>query len=131
MVTKWGLSEKMGPLAYSEEEGEVFLGHSVAQRKTVSDETAHTIDGEVRKIIDFNYDRAKTILVENLDKLHVMAKALIKYETIDVDQINDIMDGKTPRAPKDWEDDEPDQGGSATPADVDEPGPIGGPASLH
>ncbi|MFK7794730.1 MAG: ATP-dependent zinc metalloprotease FtsH [Gammaproteobacteria bacterium] len=131
MVTKWGLSEKMGPLAYSEEEGEVFLGHSVAQRKTVSDETAHTIDGEVRKIIDFNYDRAKTILVENLDKLHVMAKALIKYETIDVDQIDDIMEGKTPRAPKDWEDDEPDQGGSATPEDVDEPGPIGGPASLH
>ncbi|MFK8026676.1 MAG: ATP-dependent zinc metalloprotease FtsH [Gammaproteobacteria bacterium] len=131
MVTKWGLSEKMGPLAYSEEEGEVFLGHSVAQRKTVSDETAHTIDGEVRKIIDDNYDRAKTILVDNLDKLHVMAKALIKYETIDTDQIDDIMAGKTPRAPKDWEDDEPDQGGNAAPADVDEPGPIGGPASLH
>ena len=131
MVTKWGLSEKMGPLAYSEEEGEVFLGHSVAQRKTVSDETAHTIDGEVRKIIDFNYERAKTILIDNLDKLHVMAKALIKYETIDSDQIDDIMDGKTPRAPKDWEDDEPDQGGNAAPAGVDEPGPIGGPASLH
>jgi cell division protease FtsH len=131
MVTKWGLSEKMGPLAYSEEEGEVFLGHSVAQRKTVSDETAHTIDGEVRKIIDFNYDRAKTILVDNLDKLHVMAKALIKYETIDSDQIDDIMAGKTPRAPKDWEDDEPDQGGNAASADIDEPGPIGGPASLH
>jgi len=131
MVTKWGLSEKMGPLAYSEEEGEVFLGHSVSQRKTVSDETAHTIDGEVRKIIDFNYERAKTILEDNLDKLHGMAKALIKYETIDVGQIDDIMEGKTPRAPKDWEDDEPDQGGSATPADVDEPGPIGGPASLH
>ncbi|MDW3095105.1 MAG: ATP-dependent zinc metalloprotease FtsH [Gammaproteobacteria bacterium] len=131
MVTKWGLSEKMGPLAYSEEEGEVFLGHSVAQRKTVSDETAHTIDGEVRKIIDFNYDRAKTILMDNLEKLHVMAKALIKYETIDSDQIDDIMEGKTPRVPKDWEDDEPDEGGSAAPADVDEPGPIGGPASLH
>ena len=132
MVTKWGLSEKMGPLAYSEEEGEVFLGHSVAQRKTVSDETAHTIDGEVRKIIDFNYERAKTILENNLDKLHAMAKALIKYETIDVGQIDDIMEGKIPRVPKDWEDDEPDQGGgSAKPADVDEPGPIGGPASLH
>lgn len=131
MVTKWGLSEKMGPLAYSEEEGEVFLGHSVAQRKTVSDETAHTIDGEVRKIIDFNYERAKTILVDNLDKLHAMAKALIKYETVDANQIDDIMEGKTPRAPKDWEDDEPDQGSGATPADVDEPGPIGGPASLH
>ncbi len=131
MVTKWGLSEKMGPLAYSEEEGEVFLGHSVAQRKTVSDETAHTIDGEVRKIIDSNYDRAKTILMDNLDKLHAMAKALIKYETIDSDQIDDIMEGKTPRAPKDWEDDESDQDGSVTPAKVDEPGPIGGPASQH
>ena len=131
MVTKWGLSEKMGPLAYSEEDGEVFLGHSVTQRKTVSDETAHTIDGEVRKIIDFNYERAKTILIENLDKLHVMAKALIKYETIDADQIDDIMSGKTPRAPKDWEDDEPGQG-SAEASDVeDDPGPIGGPASLH
>ncbi len=131
MVTKWGLSEKMGPLAYSEEDGEVFLGHSVTQRKTVSDETAHTIDGEVRKIIDFNYERAKTILIENLDKLHVMAKALIKYETIDSDQIDDIMEGKTPRAPKDWEDDEPGQG-SAEASDVeDDPGPIGGPASLH
>ena len=129
MVTKWGLSEKMGPLAYSEEDGEVFLGHSVTQRKTVSDETAHTIDGEVRKIIDFNYERAKTILMDNLDKLHAMAKALIKYETIDSDQIDDIMEGKTPRPPQDWEDDEP--GGSATAPDTEEPGPIGGPASLH
>ncbi len=131
MVTKWGLSEKMGPLAYSEEDGEVFLGHSVTQRKTVSDETAHTIDGEVRKIIDTNYDRAKTILTGNLDKLHVMAEALIKYETIDSEQIDDIMEGKVPRAPKDWEDDEPDQGGNPATANVDKPGPIGGPASLH
>lgn len=131
MVTKWGLSEKMGPLAYSEEDGEVFLGHSVTQRKTVSDETAHTIDGEVRKIIDTNYDRAKTILTGNLDKLHVMAEALIKYETIDSEQIEDIMEGKVPRAPKDWEDDEPDQGGNPATANVDKPGPIGGPASLH
>ena len=132
MVTKWGLSEKMGPLAYSEEDGEVFLGHSVTQRKTVSDETAHSIDEEVRKIIDTNYERAKNILIENLDKLHVMADALVKYETISVEQIDDIMAGKKPRPPEDWEDDEPDQGGTAT-ADVDEgdTGPIGGPASLH
>jgi cell division protease FtsH len=132
MVTKWGLSEKMGPLAYSEEDGEVFLGHSVTQRKTISDETAHSIDDEVRKIIDSNYQRAKTILVENLDKLHTMAKALVKYETINADQIDDIMQGKTPRPPEDWEDDEP--GGTATASDVkkdEESGPIGGPASLH
>ena len=130
MVTKWGLSEKMGPLAYSEEDGEVFLGHSVTQRKTVSDETAHSIDEEVRKIIDGNYNRAKQLLVENMDKLHTMAKALIKYETINSDQIDDIMEGKPPRPPEDWEDDEP--GGSAVADASDEDtGPIGGPASLH
>ncbi|MEM8843735.1 MAG: ATP-dependent zinc metalloprotease FtsH [Pseudomonadota bacterium] len=133
MVTKWGLSEKMGPLAYSEEDGEVFLGHSVTQRKTISDVTAHSIDDEVRKIIDTNYERAKNILVGNLDKLHTMAKALVKYETINTDQINDIMEGKQPRPPEDWEDDEP--GGTATASEDikkdEESGPIGGPASLH
>lgn len=130
MVTKWGLSEKMGPLAYSEEDGEVFLGHSVTQRKTVSDETAHLIDEEVREIINGNYERAKNILVDNLEKLHNMAKALIKYETINADQIDDIMEGKKPRPPEDWEDDEP--GGTAVADASDEDtGPIGGPASLH
>lgn len=130
MVTKWGLSEKMGPLAYSEEDGEVFLGHSVTQRKTVSDETAHLIDEEVRKIINGNYERAKNILVDNLEKLHNMAKALIKYETINAGQIDDIMEGKKPRPPEDWEDDEP--GGTAVADASDEDtGPIGGPASLH
>jgi cell division protease FtsH len=132
MVTKWGLSQKMGPLAYSEEDGEVFLGHSVTQRKTISDDTAHSIDDEVRTIIDTNYTRAKTILTENLDKLHTMAKALVKYETINSDQIDDIMEGKQPRPPEDWEDNEP--GGTATASDVkkdEESGPIGGPASLH
>jgi len=113
----------------------VFLGHSVTQRKTVSDETAHTIDGEVRKIIDSNYERAQKILTENLDKLHVMAKALIKYETIDNNQIDDIMAGKQPREPDGWEDDNPSGGGSegsSVSADVeDDTGPIGGPASLH
>ena len=135
MVTKWGLSEKMGPLAYSEEDGEVFLGHSVAKNKTVSDETAHTIDGEVRKIIDTNYERAKKILEDNMDKLHVMAEALVKYETIDTEQIDDIMAGKKPRVPDDWEDDNQSGGsneGSKVSSDVeDDADPIGGPASLH
>ncbi len=132
MVTKWGLSEKMGPLAYSEEDGEVFLGHSVTQRKTVSDETAHSIDEEVRNIIDLNYDRANTLLHENIEKLHSMAKALIKYETINSDQIDDIMEGKPPRPPEDWEDDEPDQGSAVSDVKEDkDTGPIGGPASLH
>lgn len=104
MVTKWGLSQKLGPLTYSEEDGEVFLGHSVTQHKAISDETSHTIDEEVRSIVDKNYDRSEKILKENEDKLHLMADALMKYETIDSDQIDDIMDGKVPRPPSGWDD---------------------------
>ncbi len=104
MVTKWGLSERLGPLSYGEDEGEVFLGHSVTQRKQVSDETAHIIDEEVRAIIDQNYQRARALLEANIDKLHAMAEALIKYETIDRQQIDDIMSGRPPRPPRDWVD---------------------------
>jgi cell division protease FtsH len=102
MVTKWGLSDKLGPLTYGEDDGEVFLGHSVTQHKNVSDETAHTIDKEVRSFIDRNYRRAEQILTEHTDKLHLMAAALIKFETIDSDQIDDIMNGRDPRPPRDW-----------------------------
>jgi cell division protease FtsH len=132
MVTKWGLSEKLGPLTYTEEEGEVFLGRSVTQHKNVSDETAHIIDEEVRLFIDRNYDRSRHILTENMDKLHVMADALMKYETIDLDQINDIMSGKTPRPPTDWIDPEP-RSGSGTTVDKDDTagGKIGDPAGQH
>jgi cell division protease FtsH len=112
MVTKWGLSERLGPLTYSEDDGEVFLGRSVTQHKHVSDDTAHAIDEEVRRIVDANYARAKEILEENVAKLHTMAKALVKYETIDSDQIKDIMDGKEPRP-------------------SESTGSIGGPASEH
>ena len=104
MVTKWGLSEKLGPLTYGEEDGEVFLGHSVTQHKAISDETSHTIDKEIRNIINKNYKRSEQILKKNIDKLHLMADALIKYETIDADQIDDIMKGKVPRPPSDWND---------------------------
>jgi cell division protease FtsH len=104
MVTKWGLSDKLGPLTYSEENGEVFLGRQVTQHKQVSDETAHLIDEEIRRLIDVNYKRAKEILDSNLDKLHMMADALVKYETIDETQIKDIMSGKPPRPPADWDD---------------------------
>jgi cell division protease FtsH len=104
MVTKWGLSTKLGPLTYSEENGEVFLGRQVTQHKQVSDETAHVIDEEIRTVIDANYKRAKGILEANLDKLHAMAGALVKYETIDEQQIKDIMAGKTPKPPADWDD---------------------------
>jgi cell division protease FtsH len=132
MVTKWGLSERLGPLTYSEDEGEVFLGRSVTQHKQISDDTANAIDAEVRLIIDRNYLRAKEILESHIDKLHAMSKALMKYETIDAEQIKDIMDGKEPRPPEDWEDsDDP-----STDADPEIPksestGSIGGPASEH
>lgn len=103
MVTKWGLSERLGPLTYGEDEGEVFLGRSVMRRKELSDATAKVIDEEIRSIIERNYERARKILNDNIEKLHLMAEALIKYETIGEDQIRDIMTGKPARAPADWE----------------------------
>ncbi|ESS71822.1 ATP-dependent zinc metalloprotease FtsH [Methyloglobulus morosus KoM1] len=110
MVTKWGLSQRLGPLAYSEEEGEVFLGRSVTQHKSVADETSHTIDEEIRNIIDRNYERSVKILKENMDILHTMAAALMKYETIDKYQIDDLMARKPVKAPEGW-DDLPPRGG--------------------
>ena len=104
MVTKWGLSEKLGPMTYGEEDGEVFLGRSMTQRQEVSDETNQLIDLEVRAIIDRTYTAAKDVLEANMDKLHKMAEALIKYETIDDTQIKEIMDGKEPSPPEGWED---------------------------
>ena len=106
MVTKWGLSAKLGPLAYAEEENEIFLGKSVSQQKTVSDKTADTIDSEIRSIIDVQYSRATKLIRDNLDKMHVMADALMKYETIDAKQIDEIMEGKIPSAPESWTDDD-------------------------
>ena len=117
MVTRWGLSERLGPLAYGDEEEEVFLGRSVTQHKNVSDETAHVIDEEIRNIIERNYERAERILKENIDKLHAMAEALVKYETIDQQQIEDIMAGRTPRPPSDWEDDSSTPSGGSVAAD--------------
>ncbi len=113
MVTKWGLSQRLGPLAYSEEEGEVFLGRSVTQHKTVAEETSHTIDEEIRSFIDRNYERAEKILKENVDILHAMADALMKYETIDKYQIDDLMARKPVREPQGWSDDVPPPANSA------------------
>ncbi len=104
MVTQWGLSDKMGPMLYAEEEGEVFLGRSAAQHKHMSDETAKDIDDEVRTIIERNYKRAEDILKNNMDILHSMKDALMKYETIDADQIDDLMARVDVRAPKGYGD---------------------------
>ncbi len=130
MVTKWGLSEKLGPLMYAEEEGEVFLGRGGGgQSASFSGETAKLIDSEVRSIIDQCYGTAKQILTDNRDKLDAMADALMKYETIDAEQIDDIMAGRTPREPRDWSG---GTGASGTPPAVqgERPEtPIGGPAA--
>jgi cell division protease FtsH len=99
-------------LAYSEEEGEVFLGRSVTQHKSVAEETSHTIDEEIRSIIDRNYERAEKILKENEDILHAMADALVKYETIDKAQLDDLLSRKPVRPPQGWEDPSPPQGGA-------------------
>lgn len=104
MVTKWGLSDALGPLTYGEEQGEVFLGRSMTQRREVSDETNRKIDMEVRKVIDDAYTVAKNILIKHNDELHVMADALMKYETIDDVQLKEIMEGKVPTPPKGWDD---------------------------
>ncbi|HAS6743521.1 TPA: ATP-dependent zinc metalloprotease FtsH [Vibrio parahaemolyticus] len=105
MVTQWGFSEKLGPLLYAEDEGEVFLGRSVTQTKHMSDDTAKLIDDEVRQIIDRNYDRAKKILEDNMDIMHAMKDALMKYETIDARQIDDLMERKAEiREPAGWGD---------------------------
>jgi len=134
MVTKWGLSDRLGPLAYAEEDGEVFLGRSITQHKKVSDKTAHEIEEEVRKVININYEHARDILQTNLGKLHLMAEALIKYETIDENQIKDIMAGLQPKPPEGWDDTGGGNGGGkAVAADlVDRPKPsIGTPAGQH
>ncbi|ATM98683.1 MULTISPECIES: ATP-dependent zinc metalloprotease FtsH [Proteus] len=103
MVTQWGFSEKLGPLLYAEEEGEVFLGRSVAKAQHMSDETARTIDEEIKAIVDRNYVRARQILMDNLDILHSMKDALMTYETIDAPQIDDLMNRRDVRPPAGWE----------------------------
>ena len=121
MVTKWGLSEELGPITYAEEEEEVFLGRSVSQHKNVSDDTARKIDEVVRTILDKAYARTTALLTANLDKLHKMAETLMLYETIDVSQIDAIMEGREPPPPVGWTKTEK--------GDVMPLPPIGGPAA--
>lgn len=135
MVTKWGLSDELGPLLYVEDEGEVFLGRSAAsQTNHVSSDTSKAIDKEVRKIIDSCYAKATDLLEKNRHLLELMKDALLEYETIDVSQIDDIMQGKKPRPPADWTDGDNDSGGASKVEEKPEPKPdskIGGPASEH
>ncbi len=129
MVTKWGMSERLGPMLYAEEDGEVFLGRSMAKAKHMSDDTARVIDAEVKQVIDRNYARSKQILLDNMDVLHSMKDALMKYETIDAKQIDDLMARREVRAPSNWHDEHGDtpQGGSTVAAEAkpaDEAAPV-------
>jgi cell division protease FtsH len=142
MVTRWGLTEKLGPLVYTEDEGEVFLGRSVTQHKLMSDDTARVIDLEVRRIIDAAHDQATQLIKTHITELHVMADALMKYETIDGKQIDQIMEGKQPEPPEGWNDTVSTGGGNGgsssdgsgrkpDPDDREGHSPIGGPAEQH
>ncbi len=131
MVTKWGFSDRLGPLTYSEEEGEVFLGRSVTQHKQVSDLTVHAIDEEVRKIIDIAYQSATDILTEHMDKLHKMAEVLVKYETIDIHQIQAIMEGREPPPPEEWTSGGPTAPVTDDPETKDSKPDIGEPVEQH
>ena len=135
MATKWGLSDELGPITYGEDEDEVFLGRSVTQHKSISNETASKIDEVVRGILDRAYARSRELLTANLDKLHAMAGALLQYETIDAHQIDDIMGGREPGPPADWIKDAakngmppppPPRGGSGSPV-----GTVGDPAAQN
>ncbi|MBT8050980.1 MAG: ATP-dependent zinc metalloprotease FtsH [Xanthomonadales bacterium] len=131
MVTKWGLTEKLGPLTYSEDEDEVFLGRSVTQHKHVSDDTARQIDLEVREIIESAHNNAKQLLEANNEKLHLMAEALMRYETIDTPQIDQIMEGQEPDPPEGWQDADSDNdtdSGAEEKAEDGDRTSVGGPA---
>jgi len=127
MTTKWGLTERLGPQTYAEDEDEVFLGRSVTQHKHVSDDTARLIDEEIRKIIDTAHNTARDLLESHLDRLHLMANALMKYESIDGGQIDQIMAGREPDPPAGWNEIEPDTKASSN-DERDNRSPIGGPA---
>jgi cell division protease FtsH len=121
MVTQWGMSDVLGPMVYGENEGEIFLGRSITTHKNVSETTMQKVDAEIRRIIDEQYSLARRLLEENRDKVEAMAKALLEFETIDADQINDIMAGLPPRPPKPapappQQPPKPDAPGAAAPA---------------
>jgi cell division protease FtsH len=100
MVMRWGMSESLGPMVYGENEGEVFLGRSITTHKNVSESTLQKVDAEIRRIVDQQYALARKLIEGNREKVEIMAKALLEWETIDAEQINDIMEGRPPRPPK-------------------------------
>jgi cell division protease FtsH len=121
MVTRYGMTDELGPMVYAENEGEVFLGRSITKQVNVSEETMQKVDKQIRKIIDEQYANARKLIEDNQDKMHAMAKALLEWETIDAEQIEDIMGGKPPRPPKDWgsSTSKPNGGGSVPPVNTD------------
>ncbi len=127
MVMRYGMSEALGPMVYAENEGEVFLGRSVTKTTNISEDTMQKVDAEVRRIIDEQYALARRLIEENADKMHAMAHAMLEWETIDGEQLDDIMGGKPPRPPKDWTPRTPSSGGDGsgggTPAVAKDPSP--------
>ena len=124
MVTQWGMSEELGTMVFGENEGEVFLGRSVTTTKNVSEATMQRVDNEIKKIIDERYKLARSLIEENSDKVELMAQTLLEWETIDADQVNDIMDGRQPRPPKPTQKPEDPK----TPPDTVKPEPTNRPA---
>jgi len=102
MVTRYGMTDALGPMVYAENEGEVFLGRSMSKTNSMSEQTMQKVDEEVRRIIDEQYSLARKLIEDNSDKMHAMAKAMLDWETIDAEQLDDIMAGRAPRPPKDW-----------------------------
>lgn len=121
MVMRYGMSEKLGPMVYAENEGEIFLGRSITKTTHMSEETMRQVDAEVRRIIDEQYALARRLIEQNADKMHAMAKALLEWETIDSEQIDDIMAGRPPRPPKGAAPNTPPAGGNGGSGGAAEP----------
>ena len=123
MVTRYGMSNELGPMVYAENEGEIFLGRSITKTTNVSEATMQKVDQEIRRIIDEQYNLARKLIEDNADKMHAIAKALLEWETIDSDQLDDIIAGRSPRPPKDYT---PSSGPGNTPSSpsaLPQPGP--------
>lgn len=102
MVTRYGMTDALGPMVYAEQEGEPFLGRSISKSSNISEETMQKVDAEVRRIIDEQYTLARKLIEDNADKMHAMANAMLEWETIDLEQLDAIMEGREPSPPKDW-----------------------------